>query len=108
MVSDLLYMIMRASITASLSDRETFIEKVSQIIEQKMHQDPEAARHLSDQIAGAMEGLSGTLLLHQLFAPRQDKKLDKTLNQLTLAVERLNTLLDEAGLSEHTTQSEKQ
>lgn len=108
MVSDLLYMIMRASITASLSDRETFIEKVSQILEQKMHQDPEAARHLSDQIAGAMEGLSGTLLLHQLFTPRQDKKLDKTLNQLTIAVERLNTLLDEAGLSDHTTQSEKQ
>ena len=107
MVRDVLYLILRASITASLSDREAFIEKVSKVIEQKMHQDPQAARHLSDQIAGAMEGLSGTLLLQQLLSPRRDKKLNRTLDQLTEAVEKLNTLLEEAGLPGSSSQSEE-
>lgn len=98
MTSDLLYLLLRASITASLSDRDAFIEKVAKIIEQKTHRDPASARHISDQIAGAMEGLNGTLLLQQLFKPRRDKKLNQTLEQLTVAVEKLNTLLEEAGL----------
>ncbi len=99
MVNDLLYFILRASISASLSDREAFIEKVSAVIEQKMHQDPESAKHLSNQIAGAMEGLSGTLLLQQLFAPKRDKKLNQTLDNLSEAIEKLNSLLEEADLS---------
>ena len=55
MTNDLLYLLLRASINASLSDRDAFIEKVSKIIEQQTHKDPEAARRLSDHIAGAME-----------------------------------------------------
>ena len=58
MTNDLLYLLLRASINASLSDRDAFIEKVSKIIEQQTHKDPEAARRLSDHIAGAMEGLN--------------------------------------------------
>ena len=72
MTNDLLYLLLRASINASLSDRDAFIEKVSKIIEQQTHKDPEAARRLSDHIAGAMEGLNSTLLLRQLFTPRRD------------------------------------
>lgn len=98
MTRDLLYLLLRASITASISDREAFIENVSKVIEHKMHRDPESARYLSDQIAGAMEGLSETLLLQQLFAPKKDKKLNKKLDELTIAVEKLNSLLEEAGL----------
>ena len=48
MTNDLLYLLLRASINASLSDRDAFIEKVSKIIEQQTHKDPEAARRLSD------------------------------------------------------------
>lgn len=107
MASDLLYLLLRASITASLSDRDAFIEKVSKIIEQHTHQDPEAARHLSDQLAGMMEGLNSTLLLQQLFKPRRDKKLNQTLDQLTLAVEKLNLLLEEAGLPADPTKSDE-
>lgn len=99
MGNDLLYMLLRASIAASLSDRELFIEKVSGVIEEKMHRDPESARHISDQIAGAMEGLNGTLMLKQLFGQRQDKQLNQTLEQLTETLGRLNALLEEAGLS---------
>ncbi len=97
MAKDLLFLLLRASITASLSDRETFIEKVSGIIEHKMHRDPKSAR----QLAGIMEGLNGTLLLQQLFIPKRDKKLNKTLDELTIAVEKLNTLLEEAGLPDN-------
>ena len=48
-----------------------------------------------------MEGLNGTLLLQQLFIPKRDKKLNKTLDELTIAVEKLNTLLEEAGLPDN-------
>ncbi len=106
MVNDLLYFILRASISASLSDREAFIEKVSAVIEHKMHQDPEAAKHLSNQIAGAMEGVSGTLLLQQLFAPKRDKKLNQTLDNLSEAIEKLNSLLEEADLSGASSQTD--
>lgn len=98
MANDILLLLLRASITASLSDREAFIEKVAGVIEQHAHRDPEAARHISNQIAGAMEGLNSTLLFQQLLKPRRDKKLNQTLDQLTTAVEKLNALLEEAGL----------
>lgn len=102
MTNDILYLILRASISASLSDRDAFIEKISKIIEHRIHKDPEEARRISDNIAGAMEGLNTTLLLRQMFTPRRDKKLNQTLDQLTVAVEKLNSLLEEAEISPKT------
>ena len=93
MTNDLLYLLLRASINASLSDRDAFIEKVSKIIEQQTHKDPEAARRLSDHIAGAMEGLNSTLLLRQLFTPRRDK---------------LNALLEDASFPPQPSKPEEQ
>ena len=108
MTNDLLYLLLRASINASLSDRDAFIEKVSKIIEQQTHKDPESARRLSDHIAGAMEGLNSTLLLRQLFTPRRDKKLTQTLDQLTTAVEKLNALLEDASFPPQPSKPEEQ
>ena len=62
MTNDLLYLLLRASFYASLCDRDAFIEKVSKIIEQQTHKDPEAALRLSDHKAVAMEWLNSTLL----------------------------------------------
>ena len=104
MTNDLLYLLLRASINASLSDRDAFIEKVSKIIEQQTHKDPEAARRLSDHIAGAMEGLNSTLL----FTPRRDKKLTQTLDQLTTAVEKLNALLEDSSFPPQPSKPEEQ
>lgn len=84
------------------------IEKVSKIIEQQTHKDPEAARRLSDHIAGAMEGLNSTLLLRQLFTPRRDKKLTQTLDQLTTAVEKLNALLEDSSFPPQPSKPEEQ
>ena len=108
MTNDLLYLLLRASINASLSDRDAFIEKVSKIIEQQTHKDPEAALRLSDHIAGAMEGLNSTLLLRQLFTPRRDKKLTQTLDQLTTAVEKLNALLEDSSFPPQPSKPEEQ
>ncbi len=107
MTNDLFYFLLRASITASLSNREAFIDKVSKVIEHQTNQQPEAARMLSDYIAGAMEGLNDTLLLQQLFKPRRDKQSDRALGQLTSAIEKLNALLEEAGFSAEPSKSEE-
>ena len=79
MTNDLLYLLLRASINASLSDRDAFIEKVS-----------------------------STLLLRQLFTPRRDKKLTQTLDQLTTAVEKLNALLEDSSFPPQPSKPEEQ
>lgn len=98
MTKDILFLLLRASLTASLSDREAFIGRVSKVIEDQTHTDPEAARRMSDHIAGAMEGLNSSLLFSQLVSPPHDKKLNKTMDELTAAIEKLNALLEESGL----------
>lgn len=107
MTKDILLLLLRASLSASLSDRDAFIERVSKVIENRTHRNPEEARHISDHIAGAMEGLNGSLLVNQLFAPKHDKKLNKTLDELTSAIERLNSLLEEAGITPQPSNPEK-
>lgn len=99
-MNDILFMLIRASLTASLSDRDAFIERVAQIIEAQTGKDEEAARKLSNTIAGAMEGLNGTLLLQQLFGARHDKKLNKNLDSLTQAIEKLSSILEKNGQTE--------
>ena len=96
-MNDIIFLLLRASISASLSDREAFIDRLAEIIEVKTGRDEEAARKLSDSIAGAMEGLNGTLLLQQLFSSRHDKKLNKSIDNLTEAIEKLSTILEAAG-----------
>lgn len=96
-MNDIIFLLLRASINASLSDREAFIDRLAEIIEAKTGRDEEATRKLSDNIAGAMEGLNGTLLLQQLFSSRHDKKLNKSIDNLTEAIEKLSTILEAAG-----------
>lgn len=96
-MNDIIFLLLRASISASLSDREAFIDRLAEIIEAKTGRDEEAARKLSDSIAGAMEGLNGTLLLQQLFSSHHDKKLNKSIDNLTEAIEKLSTILEAAG-----------
>ena len=108
MTNDLLYLLLRASINASLSDRDAFIEKVSKIIEHQTHKDPEAARRHSDKTTLPKQGLNSTLLLRQLFTPRRDKKLTQTLDQLTTAVEKLNALLEDSSFPPQPSKPEEQ
>lgn len=98
MTGNLLFLLLRASISASLSDREAFVDGVAKVIEHHTRRDPEEARKIGNHLAGAAEGLNNGLLLNQLFAPRHDKKLNKTLEELTGAIEKLNSLIEEAGI----------
>lgn len=95
-MNDIIFLLLRASISTSLSDRAAFIDRLAEIIETHTGRDEEAARKLSDNIAGAMEGLNGTLLLQQLFRPHHDKKLNKSIDSLTEAIEKLRAILEAA------------
>lgn len=107
-MNDIVFLLLRASISASLSDRAAFIDRLTGIIEAGTGQDEEAARKLSDNIAGAMEGLNGTLLLQQLFRPRHNKKLNKSIDKLTEAVEKLRAILEAAEHPEPPYNSDEQ
>lgn len=93
-MNNIINLLLRASISASLSDREAFIDRVSQIIEDKIGKDPDAARQMSDNIASAMEGLNEQLVIEQLLHPKHDEELNKKIDRLTDAVEKLTGVVD--------------
>lgn len=94
MVNDVLLLLLRASISASLTDREAFIDRVSKIIETHTNKDPEASRNISDNIASAMEGLNEQLLIQQLLRPQKDDELNKKIDRLTETVDKLSATVE--------------
>ncbi|MDE7073747.1 MAG: hypothetical protein K2O69_01635 [Odoribacter sp.] len=99
MSGNLLFLLLRASLSASLSDREAFVNGVAKVIEEHTRRNPEEARRIGNHLAGAAEGLNNGLLFNQLFAPRHDKRLNKTLEELTETIGKLNALIEEAGVA---------
>lgn len=95
MISDTLLLLLRASLSASVSDREAFINRLAEIIENRTGKNAETARELSDHIAGAIEGLNGGILLQQLLRPARDKKLNRSIDNLTESIEKLRALLEQ-------------
>lgn len=94
-MNNILNLLLRASISASMSDREAFVDRISGIIEDKIGKDPDAARKMSDNIASAMEGLNDQLLIEQLLRPRHDDELNKKIDRLTEAVEKLTGIVEQ-------------
>lgn len=93
-MNNIINLLLRASISASLSDREAFVERVSRIMEEQIGKDPEAARSMGDNIASAMEGVNEQLLIQQLLKPQTDTELAKKVDRLTEAVEKLTTVVE--------------
>lgn len=93
-MNNIVNLLLRASISASLSNREAFVERVSHIIEDQVGKDPESARHLGDNIASAMEGLNEELLIQQLLKPQTDDALNQKIEHLTEMVEKLTTVVE--------------
>ncbi|MEG0499948.1 MAG: hypothetical protein RR550_02350, partial [Rikenellaceae bacterium] len=60
-MNKLLNMLLRSSISASMTDREAFTDKMAQLLEDKIGKDPEAAERLSGQLAAAMENINEQL-----------------------------------------------
>ncbi|MEG1794830.1 MAG: hypothetical protein RRZ64_08205 [Rikenellaceae bacterium] len=94
-MNKLLNTLLRTSITASMSDREAFTEKVSKVVEDKIGADPELAKKMSDGLAAAMDSINDQLLINQLFDPQSDnKKLEDKIDKLTSTIERLNSNIE--------------
>lgn len=94
MVNDILLLLLRASISVSLSDREAFIDRVSKMIEDYIGKDPEAARNMSDNIASAMEGLNEQLLVQQFLRPQKNEELNKKIDRLAATVDKLSSTVE--------------
>lgn len=93
-MNKLLNTLLRASISASLNDREAFTDKVAQIIEQKTGNDPEAAAKISSNLAAAMESINENLLIDQLLNNPSDSDFESKIDKLTEAINRLNDNLE--------------
>ncbi len=93
-MNSLLNLLLRASITVSLSDREAFIDQVAQIIENKIGKDPDSARNIGSRIAAAMDGLNEQLLIEQLLRPEEDNVLHRKIDRLSETVERLTQTVE--------------
>lgn len=99
-MNKLLNLLLRSSLSASLSDREVFTEKVAEVIEQKIGKDPQMAKKLSESLATAMDSMNEQLLFDQIFNPQSDNKLlEEKIDQLTRSIDRLNNNIEK--LIEH-------
>lgn len=94
-------LLLRAALSASLSDREAFVDRVSKLMEERIGKDPESARRMSDNLATAMEGMNEQLFIEQLFSSGQDNDLNKKVDKLTVAVERLTEVVERLSEQEH-------
>lgn len=94
-MNKLLNMLLRSSISASMSDREAFTDKVAQILEDKIGKDPEAAQQVSERLTAAMENINEQLLFDQIFNPEpENKSLEEKLDKLTQSIEKLNSNIE--------------
>lgn len=90
-MNKLLNMLLRSSISASMSDREAFTDKVAQILEDKIGNDPEIAQKVSEHLTSAMENINEQLLFDQIFNPgSENKALEEKLDKLTQSIDKLN------------------
>lgn len=90
-MNKLLNMLLRSSISASLSDREAFTDRIAKVIEERVGSDPDTARKISDNLAVAMDSLNDQMLIEQLLSPRnENSELEKKIDKLAEAIDRLN------------------
>ncbi|CDN31243.1 hypothetical protein BN938_1148 [Mucinivorans hirudinis] len=100
-MNTLLNILLRTSLSAALSDREAFVDRAAQIIEQKVGSDTDAAHAMGERIAEMMESVDQTLLIRQLLAPpppAATEELEKKIDELTQAINRLNDNLEKIKL----------
>lgn len=87
--------LLRTSISASMSDREAFTDKMAQVVEDKIGTNPDMAKKVSDTLAVAMDSINEQLLFDQLFRPSSDdKELEAKIDKLTEAIDRLNNNIE--------------
>lgn len=91
-------LLMRAAIAAAATDREKFVDKVSELIENKVGTSPESAEKIAGGLDTLVEMLDQQLFLDQLTGKTTDTStLERKLDRLTDAIERLNRNLETMG-----------
>lgn len=94
-MNKLLNMLLRSSISASITDREVFTDRVAQMIEEKIGDDPEAAQRMSERLAASVDSLNEQSLLNELFAPDTDNRaLEEKIERLTVSIDKLNANIE--------------
>lgn len=94
-MNKLLNMLLRSSISASMTDRDAFTDKVAQMIEEKIGKDPEAAQKMSERLTAAVESMNDQLLIDQFFNPEpENKALEEKIERLNASIEKLNSNIE--------------
>ncbi|MEG0795638.1 MAG: hypothetical protein RR397_03885 [Odoribacter sp.] len=102
MNTEILYLLLRTSLTATLSDREAFINRVAALITQHTDRNPAAARQLGNHVAVLLAALKTSLPPRPADTATDDKQLAHTLRRLADTLERLDRRLADND-SPHTT-----
>lgn len=91
-----LNMLLKMGIVAGLQEREVVIDKISEVLQDRMGTDPEKAQKIGEQILKGLETFKEQLTIDQIIdgLTRNDDILVKKLDELTNAINRLNDQLD--------------
>ena len=94
-MKDIYSNLLRLALTAGLTQRELFIEKVSAYLSDKMESSPETGELIAAGIVSLAESLNNELLMRDLFASRNDTSSNQELtDQLTELNHTLKELTD--------------
>lgn len=87
-----LNLLLRLGMSASLQDRDAVIDRISNVLEEKMGTDPDKAQKIGENIFAGIDGLKDQLTIDQIVSAltRNDNAIEKRLDELTTAVNRLN------------------
>lgn len=96
-MKDIYSNLLRLALTAGLTQRELFIEKVSAYLSDKMESSPETGERIAAGIVSLAESLKNELLMRDLFASRNDtssnQELTDRLNELNHTLKELTDVL---------------
>ena len=87
-----LNLLLRLGIATSMQDRNAVIDRISSVLEEKMGTDPEQAQKVGERVLTGLEGLKDQLSIEQIISSLSgnDDAIEKRLDELTEAVNRLN------------------
>ena len=87
-----LNLLLRLGIATSMQDREAVIDRISSVLEEKMGTEPDKAQKVGETILAGLDGLKDQLSIEQIVSSltRSDDSIEKRLDELTEAVNKLN------------------
>ena len=95
--------LLRLALTVGLTEREAFVDKVSEVIARKTSADPRYGERLAEGVLAAVEALRDELLLRQAFARSSQRESGREerpaeYRELIDRIDRLNRTLEANGV----------